>query len=103
MGSDELCFSCHAYDVYANPTALPATRAASRWNGPGVANGHAEHVGNAQVPCWACHVTHGSALQPYLIATGRNPGRIAYTSTAAGGTCTTTCHGVETYTLNYAR
>ncbi len=103
MASDELCFSCHAYDVYANPAALPGTRAASRWNGPGVANGHAEHVGAAQVPCYACHVTHGSAQQPDLIATGRNPGMIAYTSTASGGTCTTTCHAVESYTLNYAR
>lgn len=102
MGSDELCFSCHAYDVYANPASTPETRAASRWNAPAVSYGHAEHVGTGQVPCWACHVTHGSPTQPFLMVTGRNPGMIAYSASATGGTCTSTCHGVESYTLNYA-
>ncbi len=101
MTSDELCFACHAYDVYANPSAPLLTLQASRWN-PGD-NGHAKHVGGQQVPCYACHVTHGSPTQGRLIITGRTPGLVAYTASATGGTCTPTCHGTESYTLNYAR
>ncbi|MFI5370988.1 MAG: cytochrome c3 family protein [Candidatus Eisenbacteria bacterium] len=101
--SDELCFSCHSYDVYANPIAPAPMLAASRFNPPGVPQGHATHVGTNQVPCYACHVTHGSSTQPFLMATGRNPGLLGYTKTVNGGTCTPTCHGPESYTVNYAR
>jgi len=103
MGSNELCFLCHSYDVYANPASPASVRAASRWNAPTVENGHAEHVGSEQVPCWACHVTHGSSTLPYLMVTGRSPGLLAYTSDATGGSCTTSCHVTETYRVNYAR
>ena len=103
MGTDELCFSCHAYDVYANPSSAAMSRQASRWNGSDANNGHAQHVGTLSVPCYACHESHGSPQLPYLLATGRTPGLIAYSSTASGGTCTSTCHAVESYTLNYAR
>jgi predicted CXXCH cytochrome family protein len=101
--SDELCFSCHAYEVYANPGAPSSVLEASRFNGPQGGNGHADHVGKFSVPCYSCHVTHGSATLPYLLVTGRNPGLLAYTSSATGGTCTSSCHGVESYTLSYAR
>ena len=102
MTSDELCFSCHAYDVYANPNAPAMTQSASRFNAPATAGGHAFHVGGQQYPCYSCHVTHGSTTQPFLLVTGRIPGIISFTRSASGGTCTPTCHGTETYTTNYA-
>jgi predicted CXXCH cytochrome family protein len=103
MDPDEICFSCHSYDTYANPFAPASIRAASRFNAPGVKAGHAEHVTRERVPCFACHVTHGSTTQPYLLVTGRIPGLAAYTSTSLGGTCSPTCHGSESYHVNYSR
>ena len=103
MGSDELCFSCHAYDTYANPNAAASALSASRFNPPGTPSGHAMHVGQQRYPCYACHVTHGSTTQPFLLVTGRAPGLLAYTETAGGGTCTTSCHATESYQVNYAR
>jgi predicted CXXCH cytochrome family protein len=101
--SNELCFNCHAYDVYANATSPAVVQGASRFNQPAVTMGHADHVDTQQVPCYACHTTHGSVTQPHLIATGRIPGIAAYSETAGGGTCTPNCHGPRTYTVNYAR
>ena len=102
-GADELCFACHAYDVYANPGAPDAMRARSRFNTPGAGMGHAEHVGAQNVPCYACHVTHGAPNLPHLLVTGRTPGILGYTETAGGGTCQPTCHAPESYSINYAR
>ncbi len=101
--SEELCFSCHAYEVYANPLSPDAVRGASRFNKPGATRGHAEHVGELSVPCYACHVTHGAPNRGHLIVTGRIPGITAFTETAGGGTCQPTCHAPQTYTVNYAR
>jgi predicted CXXCH cytochrome family protein len=103
MSSDELCFSCHAYDVYANPGSPDATRLASRFNQPGTGAGHAEHVGGQSVPCYACHATHGSTTLPHLMVTGRSPGLVTYTESPGGGTCAPTCHSSQSYTANYAR
>ena len=103
MSSNEICFSCHSYDVYANPNASPTVRAASRFNQPRVGKGHAEHVGQESVSCYSCHVTHGSATKPFLLVVGRSPGIQTYTRTATGGTCTPTCHGSQSYQVNYAR
>jgi predicted CXXCH cytochrome family protein len=103
MAPDEICFQCHVHDVYANPSASDALRANSRFNKPGADKGHAEHAGEENVPCYACHVTHGAADRGHLIITGRNPGIISYTETANGGTCLPTCHGSRSYTTNYAR
>ncbi len=103
MTSDELCFACHAYGVYADRSSPQAMRAASRFNRPNSDQGHAEHVDNHQVPCYACHATHGSTALPHLIATGRTPGILTYAETPTGGTCAPTCHGSESYTVNYAR
>ena len=93
---------CHAYDVYANPSAPDMIRGYSRFNTPGAAKGHAEHVGGSQVPCYACHATHGVANQKHLLVTGRSPGIIVFTETASGGTCQPTCHDAKSYTANYA-
>jgi hypothetical protein len=101
--SGQLCFSCHQHDVYANPSAPEAIRRASRWNAPGATRGHAEHVGGAGISCWACHVTHGSTDQKHLIAVGRSPGMLSYTETLSGGTCMTSCHDPQSYTVTYAR
>jgi predicted CXXCH cytochrome family protein len=101
--ADETCFACHSYDVYASSLSSPAVRSESRFNDPATTEGHAKHVADHSVPCYACHVTHGSTTQPHLIATGRTPGILSYTETPTGGTCTSTCHGPESYTLNYAR
>jgi predicted CXXCH cytochrome family protein len=103
MSSDELCFQCHSFDVYANSGSPDATRGLSRFNRPGAGMGHAEHVMDQRVPCYACHVTHGSTTQPFLLATGRFPGVSSYTTTADGGTCATNCHASRSYTVNYAR
>lgn len=103
MGSDELCFRCHSFDVYANDNASDAVKRRSRFNRPGADKGHTKHVMEERVPCYACHVTHGSTTQPHLIAIGRIPGVRSYTRTASGGTCTATCHGSESYNVNYAR
>ena len=100
---DELCFQCHAFSVYADPSAPPAQLSASRFNPPGAGRGHAGHVGESRVPCYACHVTHGSATLGHLVVLGRNPGIVSYSATPAGGTCTATCHGPQTYTVNHAR
>jgi predicted CXXCH cytochrome family protein len=99
---DELCFTCHAWSVYADPLASGAVRAASRFNAPGAGKGHAEHA-EEDVPCSACHVTHGSTTQRHLIGTSRTPGIVSYTESASGGSCTPTCHGPKTYDVNYAR
>jgi len=103
MSEEELCFTCHSQDVYANLGAPAAVRARSRFNRPATTQGHAEHVLRHDVPCGACHVTHGSTTQPFLMATGRTPGLVAFSSSANGGTCTPTCHAPRSYTVNYAR
>lgn len=102
MAATDLCFNCHRYDVYANLNSPDATQQASRFNRPRVA-GHAFHVGEQRVPCYSCHTTHGSTTRPTLIVTGRNPGITSYTRSAGGGTCTATCHGSESYSVNYPR
>ena len=98
----DLCFSCHRWEVYGDSKANNATQQASRFNRPN-GRGHAFHVGGQDVPCYACHVTHGSTTHPALVATGRNPGMVIYTQTAGGGSCTPTCHNARSYTVNYAR
>lgn len=100
MSPDELCFACHTYDTYANRNAAPSVLDYSRFGGE---NGHARHVDQEQVPCYACHVTHGSTTLPHLMVLGRNPGLVSYTETAGGGTCAPTCHGSESYSVTYAR
>jgi predicted CXXCH cytochrome family protein len=100
--SDELCFNCHTFAAYADSTAPASVLAASRFNAPGAVRGHAGHVG-LQIPCYACHTTHGSTTLPHLIVTGRNPGILSYSESPTGGTCTATCHVARTYNTNYAR
>ena len=101
--SSELCFLCHSFDTYANDTAPAAALSASRFNPPQAAGGHALHVATNRVPCYACHVTHGSSTQPFLLVLGRSPGISAFFAQANGGTCTATCHAQKTYTVNYGR
>ena len=76
---------------------------ASRFNPPAAERGHQFHVANQNVPCYACHVTHGSSTLPHLLVLGRSPGLVAYTRTPTGGTCTPTCHAPRDYMVNYAR
>jgi predicted CXXCH cytochrome family protein len=102
MSPGNLCFSCHRYDVYGDPAASDATQRASRFNRP-TGRGHAYHVGAQSVPCYSCHVTHGSTTLPALIAAGRTPGIVIYTQSAGGGTCSPSCHASRTYSVNYAR
>ncbi|MCX7872116.1 MAG: cytochrome c3 family protein [Verrucomicrobiae bacterium] len=104
MSNNEICFDCHNYDTYANDQANNTIKAYSRFNPPAYNRGHTYHVGNRRYPCYACHDTHGSANQRFLLITGRNPGMNSYTMTANGGTCAPTCHSSKTYSsLNYAR
>jgi predicted CXXCH cytochrome family protein len=103
MSPGDLCFRCHSWDTYTNPVGDPAQLRASRFNGPSAPNGHAFHVGDRGFTCYACHQSHGSTQLPGLIATGRSPGLLGYVQTPTGGTCTTTCHGSESYAVNYPR
>ncbi len=103
MASTEECFACHRYNTYANEGATITEKSYSRFNLPATDEGHTKHLGDHQYPCYACHDSHGVATQPHLIATGRTPGIISYTETTTGGTCTPTCHGTESYRINYAR
>lgn len=101
MAPTDLCFSCHRWEVYGDPAATNATQQLSRFNQP-ANQGHAYHVGAQQVPCYGCHVTHGSTTQPWLIVTGRTPGIVAFDSNAR--LCTATCHAgnpTRTWTANY--
>jgi len=99
---DNLCFVCHTFEVYADPSALVSTLEASRFNPPST-SGHAYHVATQQIPCFACHETHGSATQAALIAIKRTPGIRSFKQTLSGGECTSTCHAPKTYTVNYPR
>ena len=101
--SDEVCFACHSYDTYANQSSPQFMREASRFNGPMAQMGHTGHVDRERIPCFACHDSHGSETQPHLIAEGRMPGIADYLQSMNGGTCTTVCHGQQSYTVNYAR
>jgi predicted CXXCH cytochrome family protein len=103
MARTDLCFDCHAYAAYADPSADTRTAAASRFNPPASARGHAYHVGSLGLSCYACHQSHGSTRYPALLGAGRSPGLTGFTATASGGTCTSTCHGVRTYAVNYRR
>jgi predicted CXXCH cytochrome family protein len=103
MSQNEICFACHAWDVYANPNSPETVRAASRFNKPRADKGHAEHVGEEDVSCYSCHTTHGSADQPHLLVLGRVPGIVSFAQTASGGSCRASCHGSENYQVNYAR
>jgi predicted CXXCH cytochrome family protein len=103
MSSDEICFECHRYDTYANKEASNTIQGYSRFNRPAFEKGHAFHLDEKQYPCYACHDSHGSTTRPHLIVTGRNPGLNDYTESPNGGTCYPTCHGAETYTINYPR
>ncbi|HBO70248.1 MAG TPA: hypothetical protein DD658_09025 [Deltaproteobacteria bacterium] len=103
MSSTELCFDCHRYDTYANNNATNTIKGYSRFNPPAFSQGHTYHVGSRRYPCYACHQSHGSAARPGLIVTGRSPGLNSYTQTTTGGSCSPTCHGTQTYTINYSR
>ena len=105
--SDELCFICHNFDAYANNSASDVVKAYSRWNEAsiisGSAKGHTFHVGQQNYPCYACHDSHGSPQVGALIITGRNPGIFSFNMSSIGGSCTATCHGPRSYTVNYSR
>lgn len=100
MAANEICFNCHRYDTYANASASSTSRAYSRF---GSSSGHGFHVGARRIPCYACHSSHASTTKRYLLVTGRSPGITTYTETTNGGTCASTCHGNQSYTVNYAR
>lgn len=102
MMRTDLCFDCHAWQVYGATDSEVAVLAASRFNAPAEA-GHAFHVGSQRIHCAACHEPHGSVRQPALIATRNRPGLTSYTQTPGGGTCTPTCHTTRTYKVNYPR
>jgi len=103
MAPSDLCFECHAWDVYANRSTPQSVRRASRFNPPAISQGHTYHVDQRGYSCFACHASHGSTLFPALIATGRVPGLAGFTQSLNGGSCSPTCHGGETYTINYPR
>lgn len=103
MSSNEVCFNCHRYDTYANTNSGGTIQGYSRFNPPRFSNGHVFHVVSQRRPCYACHSSHASTTKPHLIVTGRSPGINNYTETTSGGSCSPTCHGTESYTVNYAR
>ncbi len=104
MSTTDLCFDCHLYDTYANNSASSTVKGYSRFNSPRFSEGHTFHVGSRGYSCYSCHDSHGSTTNPALIVTsGRSPGLNSYSQTATGGRCSPSCHGSESYTINYAR
>lgn len=103
VSRQELCFLCHNFDTYANASSSVFQQQASRFNPPSSPRGHAFHVGERNFPCYACHDSHGSPQFPALIVTGRSPGLLSFIGSGTGGTCTPTCHGTKSYTVNYPR
>jgi predicted CXXCH cytochrome family protein len=103
MGPGDLCFRCHSFDTYANPNASQTQASQSRFNPPGVSEGHGFHVGDRRYTCYACHQSHGSAQNPALVVIGRTPGLRAYAQTPTGGSCTPSCHSQKTYSVAYPR
>lgn len=101
MTRDELCFACHNFDTYAGQSGM--FQQASRFNPALSPKGHVFHSGQRNVPCYACHDSHGSPRFPALIVTGRMPGIISFSVNANGGTCLPTCHGMQSYRINYPR
>jgi len=101
--STEACFDCHSFNTYATTQSSDTVLAYSRFNRPNFEAGHSFHVAEKGTPCYACHDSHGSTTQPHMMVVGRNPGLNSYTETATGGSCSPTCHGTETYRLNYPR
>lgn len=100
---EDLCFICHSFDTYADLFAALFQQEASRFNPPASSNGHVFHVGQQNIPCFACHESHGSPRFGALIVTGRYPGLKSFSMTTAGGTCLPTCHDSRSYTGNYPR
>jgi predicted CXXCH cytochrome family protein len=95
MDPADLCFQCHSYTTYADQGASAVEEGRSRFD-------HTGHVGRHGYSCFACHDTHGSTVQRALIGVGRGT-VVSYVQDASGGTCTTTCHNVRNYTVNYPR
>jgi predicted CXXCH cytochrome family protein len=92
LASNGLCFDCHSYSVYASSST---STVGSRWRGNSDRPGHTHGGYN----CYACHDSHGSSTQPFLIGHTMT----TYTRTATGGTCDPSCHGSENYTVAYPR
>ena len=103
VGRDELCFACHNFETYADPGAFALSQQASRFNPPASPGGHTFHVTQQNVPCFACHDSHGSPQFGALIVTGRTPGLLTFSMNVGGGSCMPTCHGSRPYSINYPR
>jgi predicted CXXCH cytochrome family protein len=88
----ELCFACHVYSVYGDPSGGLAG-SYSRFPG------HAAHVARG-APCGDCHDAHGSATWPALLV-ARNPGLVTVTTSPVGATCTTNCHVTTALSVTY--
>jgi predicted CXXCH cytochrome family protein len=94
---EDLCFRCHSFATYADPFSAPYQQEDSRFGK------HVLHVGQQNIPCYACHESHGSPQFGSLIVTGRNPGLRNFSMTANGGSCLPTCHDSRFYSVNYSR
>ncbi len=90
---EDLCFACHAWEAYVEPSS--ATRFGA----------HASHA-TAGAGCWSCHDSHGSPTLPALLAL-RSPGLTEYRQAPGGGTCSASCHvrtaAAATYVVAYPR
>lgn len=93
----QLCWQCH------NPETVEAspTRTATQFRA-GSTNLHQVHVvkfGKGRA-CHLCHTAH-AADRPHLLRDtvrfGSWAGKLDYTTSADGGTCTTACHRPKTY------
>ncbi|MBC8316260.1 MAG: hypothetical protein H8E41_00010 [Desulfobulbaceae bacterium] len=94
---EDLCFICHSFETYADSFSALFQQEASRFNK------HVSHVGQQNIPCFACHASHGSPQFGALIVTGRNPGLRSFSMTTNGGSCMPTCHDSRSYTVTYPR
>ncbi len=87
---EEICFECHARNVYVDGSS------GSRFLS------HTSHAAS-RIGCTVCHESHGSTRNGALILSGGFPGITTFIQTAVGGSCTSTCHGLQTYSVGYPR
>jgi hypothetical protein len=90
-----LCYDCHKYTTYYDPTSVEDTGTAASWFAD-AADGplHGLHVREHGFGCASCHASHGSPTNERLIR-----GSVVFTPNATGGSCTGPCHpGGVTYT-----
>lgn len=81
-----LCYNCHDYAVYGSGDKDAEAATHSGFVDQSFGGLHARHVSSG-MGCASCHVSHGSADEPYLLRSD-----IGWTSETGGARCDAACH-----------